>query len=1044
MINGSSLKVAVRVRPFNQREKAMRSKCIISMAGNNCTILDPKDLQNKRTFTFDYCYWSTDGYIENDQGVFLPNGPHSRYISQEHVFNELGRAVLENAWNGYNATIFSYGQTGSGKSYLMTGYGGNKGLVPMICEALFQEIKQRQSKDGQFYVYFSMFEIYNEQVQDLLSKVRKPHGLRVREGRHGFYVESLKSVPCSNFKQLEALLDQGIRNRSVATTNWNTTSSRSHMVINIHFQQVFANQFMTKHSEINLVDLAGSERQRSAGTAPDRFNEARAINLSLTTLGNVISSLSDKAVGKRVQYIPYRNSILTRLLSTALGGNSKTIMVTMISPADIYYDETMSTLRFAERAKNVQNRAVINESLTEQLLMDLKEDNTGLRARIADLEKAGDVHIDEQEVLKKLIVDNERQLKDMQKSWQQKLEEARREWEQQYSCIIKEEQMMAELPYFLNVNEDPQLSGAVKHFIHHGITTIGRTAGLQQDIVLKGLGILDKHAVLTSHDHKVVLEPINKARILINGVPVLTKHQLQHLDRVIIGSCSFYLYVGFPHERNDRDKIHKYNYEFFASELASIEGFGKVNVGMGEELKENLDPDLARIFHDFIAIMPMVAQANQISEELNKGVIFEPEVKNLTSTDAKGEGLEKEIIVKVINKVTKQVEIWPRDKFTDRKLLIEGIYQHFLENGTIPNMVEQDPFWDSVEILHLGSAHVWLETLAYCIAYEDQVEAINYRGKEEAIIQIRLLPCSPSGNPLGEESVIVDPDDLLGKRMDFQMQITLCLGVKWIQGNSSRGVQIGFMMYGLPAMLYTPAVWNNANFEMDYTMCFMIQHVTADFLSYLKTHAVVLELWGLQEGCQEMETEFAHVALAGNGSVLLDLCYRNQWTSVPQDSEKCRSKLSEQLKMLEEEIENLKDANRSLKSENIKMQRELERLRNLPSSSGLVTNGGPMKSANDRSDQKSPFPSWDAEFAKALKTFYFSMIGVRARLIHLKEVRPLDEGRILCLRYFANERNQLIEELGEELESCVGKLKNDIAKIIKRKKELQIDAVSPP
>ncbi|GCC30385.1 hypothetical protein chiPu_0008836 [Chiloscyllium punctatum] len=954
MFNGNSLKVAVRVRPFNQREKAMRSKCIISMAGNNCTILDPKDLQNKRTFTFDYCYWSTDGYIENDQGVFLPNGPHSRYISQ---------------------------------------------------------------------------------VQDLLSKVRKPNGLRVREGRHGFYVECLKSVPCSNFKQLEALLDQGIRNRSVATTNWNTTSSRSHMVINIHFQQVFANQFMTKHSEINLVDLAGSERQRSAGAAPDRFNEARAINLSLTTLGNVISSLSDKAVGKRVQYIPYRNSILTRLLSTALGGNSKTIMVTMISPADIYYDETMSTLRFAERAKNIQNRAVINESLTEQLLMDLKEDNTGLRARIADLEKAGDVHIDEQEVLKKLIVDNERQLKDMQKSWQQKLEEARREWEQQYSCILKEEQMMAELPYFLNVNEDPQLSGAVKHFIHHGITTIGRTAGLQQDIVLKGLGILDQHAVLTSHDHKVVLEPINKARILINGVPVLTKHQLQHLDRVIIGSCSFYLYVGFPHERNDRDKIHKYNYEFFASELASIEGFGKVNVGMGEELKENLDPDLARIFHDFIAIMPMVAQANQISEELNKGVIFEPEVKNLTSTDAKGEGLEKEIIVKV--------EIWPRDKFTDRKLLIEGIYQHFLENGTIPNMVEQDPFWDSVEILHLGSAHVWLETLAYCIAYEDQVEAINYRGKEEAIIQIRLLPCSPSGNPLREESVIVDPDDLLGKRMDFQMQITLCLGVKWIQGNSSRGVQIGFMMYGLPAMFYAPAVWNNANFEMDYTMCFMIQHVTADFLSYLKTHAVVLELWGLQ-GCQEMETEFAHVALAGNGSVLLDLCYKNQWTSVPQDSEKCRSKLSEQLKMLEEEIENLKDANRSLKSENIKMQRELERLRNLPSSPGLVTNGGPMKSANDRSNQKSPFLSWDAEFAKALKTFYFSMIGVRARLIHLKEVRPLDEGRILCLRYFANERNQLIEELGEELESCVGKLKNDIAKIIKRKKELQIDAVSPP
>ncbi|XP_059505443.1 kinesin-like protein KIF28P [Stegostoma tigrinum] len=951
MFNENNLKVAVRVRPFNQGEKAMRSKRIISMAGNNCTIQDPRDLCNKKMSSFDYCYWSTDGHIENDQGVFLPNGPHSQYISQKQAFNELGRAVLENAWKGYNATLFTYGQTGSGKSYSMTGYGGNKGLVPMICEELFQEIKQHQNENGQFYGSFSMFEIYNEQVQDLLAKVRKPSGLRVWEGRNGFYVEYLKSVPCGSFKQLEVLLDQGIQNRSVATTNWNTTSNRSHMVISIQFQQVFANQFVTKHSEINLVDLAGSERQRSAGAALDRFNEARAINLSLTTLGNVISSLSNKAVGKRVQYIPYRNSVLTRLLSTALGGNSKTIMVTMISPADIYYDETMSTLRFAERAKNIQNRAVINESLTEQLLLDLKEDNTRLQARIGDLEKAGDVHTDEQGSLGECKTDGmEKKLKC---SWHMR-------------------------------------GGTIK-------------------------------------------------------------------DRVIFGSCSFYLYLDFPHERSDRDKIHEYNYEFFASELACIEGFGMVNLdiftveedsqsmenrsgdqivatknesyikwglssfkraivggdspvgmrtgdsvaismnvgcvkgldgqyvnvptkegenldllgykagqvtevlvvehfeisdrnsissemvmekdkpfitGVDEKLEENMDPDLSRIFHDFIAIMPMVAQANQISEELNKGVTFELEVKHLTSTDAKGEGLEKEIIVKVTNKLTKQVEIWPRDKFTDQELLIEGIYMHFLENGILPNMVEQDPFWDSVEILHLGSAHVWLETLVYCIAYKDQVEAINYQGKEEAVIQIRLLPCTPSGNPLGEESVMVDSDDLLGKCMDFQMQISLCLGVKWIKGNSSRGVQIGFTMYRLPATFSTPTVWNNANFQMDYTMSFTIQHVTADFLSYLKTHAVVLELWGLQDGCQEMETEFAQVARSSNGSVLLDLCYSDQWTSVPEDPENCRSKLSEQLKKLEQEIENLRDANRDLKKENIKMQRKLERLRSFSSSHG--------------------------------------------------------------------------------------------------------------
>ncbi|GCB68169.1 hypothetical protein scyTo_0010356, partial [Scyliorhinus torazame] len=295
--------------------------------------------------------------------------------------------------------------------------------------------------------------------------------------------------------------------------------------------------------------------------------------------------------------------------------------------------------------------------------------------------------------------------------------------------------------------------------------------------------------------------------------------------------------------------------------------------------------------------------------------------------------------------------------------------------------------------------------------------------------------------PLGEESVNVDPGDLLGKRMDFQMQISLCLGVKWIRGHSSRGVQIGYRMYGLPVMFYTPAAWNHANLLLDYTMCFTIQHVTTDFLSYLKTHAVVLELWGLQ-GCQEMKTEFANVPLASDGYVLLDLCYRHQWTSVPLDSEEHKFNLSEQLKTLEEESENLRDSNRTLQNENLKLRKKLAKLRSFPSNHGLIANGDPTKSTGDRSNPKSPFPSWDAEFAKALKIFYFSMIGMRGRLSQLKEVRPLDEERIHCLRYFANERRELVKELGEELESCLGKLKNEVATIIRRKKELQIDATA--
>eukprot|EP00062_Callorhinchus_milii_P004286 gi/632942745/ref/XP_007886576.1/ PREDICTED: kinesin-like protein KIF28P [Callorhinchus milii] len=981
MLNADSIKVAVRVCPFNQREKAVRSKCIISMLGNSMTIVDPKSFSNKKTFLFDYCYWSTDEYMENDQGVYMPDGPNSRYVGQERVFSDLGRALLENAWKGYNATLFSYGQTGSGKSYSMTGYGGNKGLVPMICEELFQGIKLHQNEDKQFHVYFSIFEIYNEQIQDLLSKVRKPSGLRMREGRHGFYVECLKSVPCTSYKQLEAFLEQGIRNRSTASTNRNTSSSRSHMVITIRFQQVFADQPIMKHSEINLVDLAGSERQRSVGVTSDRFNEARAINLSLTTLGNVISALSDKVVGRKVQYIPYRNSVLTRLLSTALGGNSKTVMIATISPADINYDETMSTLRFAERAKSIQNRAMINESLTEQLLRDLNDDNTRLQ------------------------------------------------------------KMMVEFPYLLNVNEDPQLSGVVRHFIQNGICTIGKTSVVKQDIVLKGLGILDKHAVLTVSDQKVGIEPQSKARVIINGLLLLTKYQLRHLDRVILGSSSFYLYVGFPNERRNRDKIHKYNYEYFASELASNEGLRQVNPVAAGKQKENLDPNLTRIVHDFISIMPSVTWANQISEELNKGVIFEPEVKNLALTDARGEELEKEIIVKVTNKLTKQVEVWLLNKFTDRMPLIEETYQHFLENGDTQTDLEEDVFWDPVEPLHLGSAHVWLESLAYSMTYEDQVDINNYQGKEEALIQIKLMPCTTSGNPLGDESVVVDPDNLLGKRMDFQMQISLCLGVRWIRENSSRGVQIGFVLYGLPTVFYTPAAWSNTNPDLDYSIHFTVQHVTTDFLSYLKTHALVLQMWGLQEGCQEMDTILDGIPLSSDGSVLLDLCYRNQQTSVPLDYEEHRLELSEQIETLEQEAANLTEANRILKSDNFEMREKAGELRRLASDNGSsIACGNAAKLTDDRSNQRSPFPNWDAEFAKALKAFYFSMSGARGRLIHLNEIRPLDEGNIHSLRYFANERTELIKEMGGELETCVGKLKNDVAKIIRKKKELQIDS----
>ncbi|EDL94814.1 rCG20150, partial [Rattus norvegicus] len=284
------------------------------MHARSITIRDPKDAELVKTFTFDLAYWSHDGFQKDEDGVLIPSDPTSKFAGQSDVFHDIGRGILDSAWQGYNATLLAYGQTGSGKSYSMIGYGANKGIIPRVCEELFQAIeKQKESLEAQ--------------IRDLLSRTKAPGGLRVREDqRLGFFVEGLKWVPCEDSVQIEKLVEQGSKIRMTASTNMNASSSRSHMLIAIRFKQVFLDTALTKQSSINMVDLAGSERQRSSGSEGDRLREGSRVNLSLTNLGNVISALADLAMGKKVLHIPYRDSVLTKLLQSALGGNSRTTL----------------------------------------------------------------------------------------------------------------------------------------------------------------------------------------------------------------------------------------------------------------------------------------------------------------------------------------------------------------------------------------------------------------------------------------------------------------------------------------------------------------------------------------------------------------------------------------------------------------------------------------------------------------------------------------------------------------------------------------------
>lgn len=330
-------------------------------AGNGkLAVVKSRRATEEKSFTFDSSFWSHD---TNDK----------HYATQSDVYNSLGEEFLDHNFEGYHTCIFAYGQTGSGKSYTMMGTPDQPGLIPRTCEDLFERIEAAQNEDSNvaYNVRVSYFEVYNEHVRDLLVAPspagRAPNYLKIRESpTEGPYVKDLTEMPVRNIDEILRFMTMGDASRTTASTKMNDTSSRSHAVFTIMLKQIHhdmeTDETTERSSRIRLVDLAGSERAKSTEATGARLREGSNINKSLTTLGRVIAALADpKALrsGKRKDVVPYRDSILTWLLKDSLGGNSKTAMIACIAPSD--YDETLSTLRYADQAKRIRTRAVVNQ-----------------------------------------------------------------------------------------------------------------------------------------------------------------------------------------------------------------------------------------------------------------------------------------------------------------------------------------------------------------------------------------------------------------------------------------------------------------------------------------------------------------------------------------------------------------------------------------------------------------------------------------------------------------------------------------------------------
>ncbi|XP_032751524.1 kinesin-like protein KIF17 isoform X3 [Rattus rattus] len=361
-----SVKVVVRCRPMNKRERELSCQSVVTVdcARGQCFIQNPGAADEPpKQFTFDGAY-----YIEH---------------FTEQIYNEIAYPLVEGVTEGYNGTIFAYGQTGSGKSFTMQGLPDppcQRGIIPRAFEHVFESVQC--AENTKFLVRASYLEIYNEDVRDLLGADTKQRLELKEHPEKGVYVKGLSMHTVHNVAQCERVMETGWKNRAVGYTLMNKDSSRSHSIFTINIEIYAVDERGKDHlraGKLNLVDLAGSERQSKTGATGERLKEATKINLSLSALGNVISALVDG----RCKHIPYRDSKLTRLLQDSLGGNTKTLMVACLSPADNNYDETLSTLRYANRAKNIKNKPRINEDPKDALLREYQEEIKRLKAILA-------------------------------------------------------------------------------------------------------------------------------------------------------------------------------------------------------------------------------------------------------------------------------------------------------------------------------------------------------------------------------------------------------------------------------------------------------------------------------------------------------------------------------------------------------------------------------------------------------------------------------------------------------------------------------------
>eukprot|EP00668_Euglena_longa_P004630 GGOE01005401.1.p1 GENE.GGOE01005401.1~~GGOE01005401.1.p1 ORF type:complete len:1608 (+),score=424.81 GGOE01005401.1:48-4871(+) len=583
--------VAARVRPLDPTEAKYGARSIVRCQQNKTIITDLTYPFSEKAFTFDYSFWSGEP------------GPDVKFSSQLDVYNEIGRGMLARAFEGFNCCIFSYGQTNAGKTYTMMGIDEDPGIIPRFCEELFARVEETPpSAEVSFKVELSYFEIYNERVRCLLNPDTQKKDLRVREHPiTGPFVEDLTSYIVEDYEDVLKWMTVGNQTRTVCATKFNQSSSRSHAVFTLTLTQNKMDgegNCTQVISKINLVDLAGSERCGQTGSvSSDVFKEGVTINKSLSTLGRVIHSLSDQGEGnchdegsggvkKSRQWVGYRDSVLTWLLKENLGGNSKTIMLANISPASSNYEESLNTLRYADRVKYIKNDPVVNEDHNARLIRELKQEINFLRKQLCmdelDAGRACSVMTSRmrpgedgedaeslQEWRAKLEM-SDQIIAEINQSWMDRLTHSQKVYQEKLLGVEREligrnnssSFAIEDMPLLININPHPVPGEQLAHVLRPGETYLGTddepiTEETKDDIRLSdGFNLSNPHCIFEHHDTgEVEMIPLNGSLSYVNGQLLTTTYILTHGCRIILGSNHVFLFVDPIHSKAFRDHL---------------------------------------------------------------------------------------------------------------------------------------------------------------------------------------------------------------------------------------------------------------------------------------------------------------------------------------------------------------------------------------------------------------------------------------------------------------------------------------------------------